>query len=171
MKERGSNGSGEWLSEEIQGKPTSPVASNVLLQVDAKLYRVPNVEGRRRRLFICEAGAPSEGKPADQLNLARGAGGGQDLALVIGEITRRILEDGIPVTSKGKRTLGITRNAKIRMVEQVISFHSNRNLPFLSDRKLFVQRQRQIARTPAPAGYFVRHCQTDRQAEPQKHLD
>jgi hypothetical protein len=49
------------------------------------------------------------------------------LAYIIGEITRSILEDGIPVTSQGKRTLCITRNAKIRMVEQVISFHPNRN--------------------------------------------
>ena len=62
------------------------------------------------------------------------------MACVIGEITRRILEDGIPVTSQGKRTLCITRNAKIRMVEQVISFHSNCNLPLFSDRKIFVQR-------------------------------
>jgi hypothetical protein len=34
--------------------------------------------------------------PAGQLNLAPGADGGQDLACVIGEITRRIFEDGIP---------------------------------------------------------------------------
>ena len=65
-------------------------------------------------------GTPSERKPADQLNLARAAGGGQDLPCVIGKITRRILEDGIPVASKGKSTLRITRNSKIRMVEQVI---------------------------------------------------
>ena len=75
------------------------------------------------------SGVNSESKPADQLNLAPGAGGGQDLACVIGKITRRILENGIPVPSKGKRTLCITRNTKIRMVEQVISFHSNRK-PF-----------------------------------------
>jgi hypothetical protein len=61
--------------------------------------------------------APSECKPAGQLKLARGAGGGQDLPHIIGKITRRVLEDGITVTSKGKRTLCITRNAKIRMIE------------------------------------------------------
>ena len=82
----------------------------------------------------------SERKPAGQLNLAPGAGGGQDLACVIGEITRRIFEDGIPVTPKGKRTLCVARNAKIRMVEEVISFHSNRNLPSFRDPKVFVQR-------------------------------
>ena len=83
------------------------------------------------------------------MNLARGAGGGQDLAYVIGEITRRILEDGIPVTSQGKRTLCITRNTKIRMVEQVISFHSNRNLPSFRDREIFVQRRVEL-REPRP---------------------
>ena len=29
----------------IQGKPLGPVASNVLLESDAKLYRAPKVEG------------------------------------------------------------------------------------------------------------------------------
>jgi hypothetical protein len=81
------------------------------------------------------------------LNLTPGPGGSQDSACVIGEITRRIIE--VPVTSQGKRSLRITRNTKIRMVEQVISFHSNRNLPSFSDRKIFVV-PRQIARTPAP---------------------
>jgi hypothetical protein len=33
----------------IQGKPLGPVASNVLLESDAKLYRAPKVEGRWRR--------------------------------------------------------------------------------------------------------------------------
>src|SRR5580698_2325562 len=57
----------------------------------------------------------SESKPADQLKLPRGAGGGQDLAGVSSEITRSILEDGIPGASQEKCTLGVTRNAKIRM--------------------------------------------------------
>src|SRR5580700_3713612 len=61
----------------------------------------------------------SESKPAHQLNLPRGAGGGQDLAGVSGEITRRILEDGIPGSSQEKRTLGVTWNTKIGMVKQV----------------------------------------------------
>src|ERR1700739_2535427 len=82
--------------------------------------------------------APSEGKPAGQLNLARGAGGRQDLAHTIGEITCCILEDGVPVASKGKRALCITRNAKIWMVKQVISFHSNRDLPLVNDCKILV---------------------------------
>src|SRR5580692_11940481 len=34
----------------IQGKPTGPVALNVLLESDAKLYRAPMLEGRRQDL-------------------------------------------------------------------------------------------------------------------------
>jgi len=89
-------------------------------------------------------------KPAGQLNLATGAGGGQDLAYIIGKITRRIFEYGIPVTSRGKRTLRITRSSKIRMVKQVISFHSNRKLPFLTDRKTFVQRRVRLSKRGSP---------------------
>ena len=60
------------------------------------------------------------------------------MAGVSGEITRRILEDGVPRSSQEKRTLGVTRNAKIRMVEKVISFRPNRDLPSFRDRKVFV---------------------------------
>ena len=93
---------------------------------------------------------PSERKPASQLNLAAGAGGGQDLACVSGEITRRIFEDGIPVTSKGKRTLCVARNAEIRMVEDVISFHSNRNFSSFRDPKVFVQRYIELRKRRPP---------------------
>jgi hypothetical protein len=34
---------------EIQGKPMGPLALNMLLQSDAKLYRAPKVEGGWRR--------------------------------------------------------------------------------------------------------------------------
>ena len=98
---------------------------------------------------IWESGTASKGKPAGQLKLARGARGGQNLTCVIGKITRRILEDGIPSSPQEKRTLSITRNAKIRMVEKVISFHSNGDLPFVNDRKFFVQRWVKL-REPRP---------------------
>src|SRR5580693_4458210 len=65
-------------------------------------------------------------------------------------MTHRILEDGIPVAAEGKRALGITRNTKIWMVEQVVSFHSNRNLISFSDRKIFVQRQVKLRERRAP---------------------
>ena len=82
----------------------------------------------------------SECKPAHQLNLPRGSRSGQDFAGVSGEITERILEDGIPGPSQEKRTLSVTRNTEIRVVENVIRFQSNRNLPPFRDRKIFVQR-------------------------------
>jgi hypothetical protein len=36
------------------------------------------------------------------------------------------------------------------MVEQVISFHSKRNLPSLRDRKIFVQRRVKLREPPPP---------------------
>ena len=101
------------------------------LRIGSRTYSEDAAIGRR---------CPSERKPAGQLNLAPGADGGQDLACVSGEITRRILEDGIPVTPQGKRILCVARYAKIRMVEQIISFHSHRNFPAFRDPKVFVQR-------------------------------
>src|SRR5580698_3550066 len=98
-----------------------------------------------RRFLFCS----SERKAADQLNLPSGAGCSQDLACVSGEITCGILEDGIPSSSQEKRTLGVTRNTEIRMVEKVISFRPNRDLPSFSDRKLFVQRGVKL-REPRP---------------------
>src|ERR1700722_6982061 len=108
-----------------------------ILPEETRASRPPiQVRSPLRRVLFCS----SERKAADQLNLARGAGGCQDLAGVSGEITRRILEDGIPRSSQEKRTLGVTRNAEIRMVEKVISFRPNRDLPSFSERKLFVER-------------------------------
>src|SRR5579863_2292715 len=81
-----------------------------------------------------------ERETAGQLKLAGGADGGLDLACVGGEITGGILEDGFPVSSQGKRTLRITGNTKIRMVEQIIGFDSNGKLPVFSNHKILVQR-------------------------------
>ena len=92
----------------------------------------------------------SERKPTSQLNLASGANSGQDLACVSAEIPGRIFEDGIPVTPQGKRILCVARYAKIRMVEQVISFHSKRNLPSIGDRKIFVQRDIKLRKRRPP---------------------
>src|SRR5580692_3125597 len=107
-----------------------------ILPEETRASRPPiQVRSPLRRVLFCS----SERKAADQLNLARGAGGCQDLAGVSGEITRRILEDGIPGSPQEKRTLGVTRNAEIRMVEKVISFRPNRDLPSFRDRKILVQ--------------------------------
>jgi hypothetical protein len=44
----------------IQGKPMGSVASNVLLESDAKLYRAPKVEGRWRRSIHLGRTAPPQ---------------------------------------------------------------------------------------------------------------
>jgi len=132
----------------IQGKPMGPFASNVPIQAMHELYRW--TVGGEDESGSTASGMPSEGKSADQLNLARGGGGGLDLAYVIGKITRSILEDSIPVTSKGKRALCITRSSKIRMVEQVISFHPKRDFPFVKDREILVQRRVELRERRPP---------------------
>jgi len=97
-KERGSNGI--WLSEEFKGSLWAQAPRTCYSKAMPKLYRAQKMEGRRRRLIhSLGMGTPSERKPAGQLNLAPSASSGQDLAHIVGEITRRILEDGIPVTS------------------------------------------------------------------------
>src|SRR5580692_5630132 len=118
-----------------------------ILPEETRASRPPiQVRSPLRRVLFCS----SERKAADQLNLARGADGCQDLAGVSGEITRRILEDGIPGSSQEKRTLGVTRNAKIRMVEHVIGFHSNPNLLPFRDRKIFVDRRVELREPRSP---------------------
>src|SRR6516225_5054548 len=69
-----------------------------------------------------------EGKARVKLNLAPSAYGGEYSADVVGETTRCIREDGISVSSQGKRTLRITWDCKIRMVEQIVGFRSKCNL-------------------------------------------
>ncbi len=126
-------------------------ALNVLPQSDAKLYRAPKVEGSKGIYSAQRASSrPSEGKPASQLKLARGAGGGQDLADIIGETTRRIFEDGIPITSQDKRALCVARHTEIRMVEQVIGFHSNRDLSFVNDGEILLQRWVKLRKARPP---------------------
>src|SRR5580704_12986775 len=133
----------------IQGKATATRLERVAKRCQIISYADRGGSAAKINPVRRVSGTPSEGKSADQLNLARDARGGQDSACVIGKITRRILEDGIPVTSQGKRTLCITRNSKIRMVEQVISLHSNRDFPSFSHHKLFVQRGVKL-REPRP---------------------
>src|SRR5215467_1846255 len=52
---------------------------------------------------------------------------------------RRILEHCVPGPSEAKRILRISRDGKIRMVEQVIRLHSNRDLRAFGQTKVFVQ--------------------------------
>ena len=59
-----------------------------------------------------------------QLNLTPRAYGGEYSAHVFGELTCRILENGVSVPSQGERTLGVAGNPQIRMIEQIVGFCS-----------------------------------------------
>ena len=91
--------------------------------------------------WLSNRGVPLlESEPRGQLKLTPGSDGGKYSGDVVGEVTSCIFEDRVAVPSQSKGALRITRNTEIRMVEKVIGFHSNRNLPSFSDRKIFVQR-------------------------------
>src|SRR5262245_23601810 len=76
-----------------------------------------------------------------ELNLAPSAYGGEYSADVLGEITCRILENGVSVPSQGERTLRVARHRKIRMVEQVVSFRSDCELRAFRQSEGLLQRQ------------------------------
>ena len=63
-----------------------------------------------------------------KLNLTPSAYGGEYSADVAGEITRNVFEDGVAVPSQGERTLRVTRDRKILMIEQIVGLRSKCNL-------------------------------------------
>src|SRR5262249_40193279 len=63
-----------------------------------------------------------------ELNLTPGAYGREYSADIFGEITCRVLENGVSVASQGERALGVARDSKIRMVEQIVGLRSKRDL-------------------------------------------
>ena len=75
-----------------------------------------------------------------QLNLARCADRTKYSAYVVGEIARWIFEDGISVASQGERTLRVTRDGEIRMIEQIVGFRSKRNLRAFPQLEALLQR-------------------------------
>jgi hypothetical protein len=76
-----------------------------------------------------------------ELNLAASAGGSEYSADIFGEITCWILENGVSVPSEGERTLRVTRNRKIRVIEQIVGFRSKCNLRAFRQLKTLLQRQ------------------------------
>jgi hypothetical protein len=58
------------------------------------------------------------------LNLAASADGGKYPANVVRKIARHILKDGVSVSSQSERTLRITRDDKIRMVQDIENVYS-----------------------------------------------
>jgi len=57
-----------------------------------------------------------------QLDLARRADRREYSPDVISEVTRRVFENGISISAQGERTLRVTRDCKIRMIQQIVSF-------------------------------------------------
>ena len=82
-----------------------------------------------------------ESEPCGQLNLTPSADGGEYSAYVVGEIARCIFEDGVSVPSQRKRTLRVTRDREIRMIEQIVGFRSKRNLRAFLQLEALLQRQ------------------------------
>jgi hypothetical protein len=80
-----------------QGRWVAGLAGPVKREVRSSADWLQNVLGSSCHLRASR----SESDPAHQLNLAPGAGSGEDLACIRGEITRSILEDGIPGASQG----------------------------------------------------------------------
>lgn len=80
-----------------------------------------------------------EREPCVELNLTPSAYGREYSADVFGEVTCGILENGVSVSSQGERTLRITRDAKIRMIDQIVGFRSNCDLLAFRQLKALLQ--------------------------------
>ena len=75
----------------------------------------------------CKGVSTLEGKACVELNLAPTADSGEYSADVVGETTGCICEHGLSVSSQRERTLRITRNRKIRMIEEIVNVRSESN--------------------------------------------
>ena len=76
----------------------------------------------------CEGVTTSEGEACVELNLAPSADSTKYSSNVVGETTCCIREHGVSVSSQRKRTLRVTRNCIIRMIEEIVGFGPKRNL-------------------------------------------
>jgi hypothetical protein len=82
-----------------------------------------------------------ESETSGQLKLTPRADCAEYSAYVVGEITRCIAEDGVSVPSEAKRALRISRDSKIRMVEQIVGFRAKRDLRTFRQLEGLLQRQ------------------------------
>ena len=85
-----------------------------------------------------------------ELNLAPSADRGEYSADVVGETTRRIRENGVSVPPQGERTLRVTRDCKIRMIEQVIGLRSEGNLPAFRQVEALLKRKIKLREPGSP---------------------
>ena len=78
--------------------------------------------------FSTRAPKSLESEPAGQLDLSSSTDGSKYSTDVVGETTGWVFEDCVSVSSKGKRTLRVTRHCEIGMIQQIVRFHSKREL-------------------------------------------
>src|SRR5262245_34179715 len=83
---------------------------------------------------------PLESEPSGQLNLTPRADRTEYSAYVVGESPGCIFEDGVSVPSQRKRTLRVTRDREIRMIEQIVGFRSKHDLRALLQWEALLQR-------------------------------
>ena len=76
----------------------------------------------------CAVVRPLKGESCVQLDLAGSADSGKYPAGVISKIARRILKNGVAIPAESERTLRITWDSKIRMVQEIERFHSKDDL-------------------------------------------
>jgi hypothetical protein len=69
-----------------------------------------------------------EGQTRVQLNLTPSADGTEYSAYAAGEVTGRVFEDGVSITSQSERTLRVAWDRKIWTIQQIVGFRSKRNL-------------------------------------------
>lgn len=112
-----------------------------------------------------------ESEACVKLNLTTSAYGGEYSADVFGEITSCIFENGVSVPSQGERTLRVTRDCKIRMIEQIVGFCSKCNLLSFRQFEALLQRQITLCETRGRAGCYAQQCQTDREVVTQMRSD
>jgi hypothetical protein len=82
-----------------------------------------------------------EREPCVKLNLTAAANGAEYSSDVVDEVTRCIFENGVSVPSQRERALRITRHSKIRMIEKIVGFRSERNPRVFAQLEALLQHQ------------------------------
>src|SRR5262245_54569739 len=105
-----------------------PKLRSLACRASSALLRASAGDSGRDRICQIIASSPLESEPCGQFNLTPSADCTEYSADVVGEIARRIFEDGVSVPSQGQWALRVTRDCEIRMIEQIVGFRSERDL-------------------------------------------
>ena len=89
-------------------------------------------------------------KPCRQLNLPPGSDCRKYSANIVGEVSPGILKDCLSVAPERKRALGIGGHAKIGVIEKIIRFDAQRDLPALRQQEALLKRQIKLRERRAP---------------------